>query len=117
MSDYGTTRYFTQTMASLGTLTPVYDLGPETWRRCYLQTPLIASNTTAYIHGAAESGLTFTRVQYVTINTLVAQAYDWQVLISSGRCIEIPAGLRYMKIELTSGQTQVAYSFTVICST
>lgn len=116
MPDYGTTRFFTNTMTSGATLTPVYDLGPEGWDQMWLDLPSFSSASDVFIHAAPTSGSTFSRLRMVTENTATAQSYDFKIPSGlSGRMVEIPGGLRYMKVELSTGQTDVALSFTVIC--
>ena len=85
------------------------DLG-HSWRVAYLEIPTMASGGPTYIKGSSD-GSTFRRVQEASSNT------DWAVASNtSQRIVPVPiGGIRYLKVESTSGATDVITTFKVIC--
>jgi hypothetical protein len=94
-----------------GVTTPTnyVDVG-HSWKMVYLEIPTMASGGPIYIKGSTDTVL-FRRVVEASSNT------DWVVASNiSGKIIPCPVGgIRYLKVETTSGTTDVITTFKIIC--
>lgn len=106
---------FTASLTSGATLSDEVDIG-QSWGKVYLQIPTMASGS-LYVHASPETGGTFTRVVEEKFNTATAHA-DFVINSSvTQRIVPIPVhGCRFLKIENTSGATDVTTTFKIICS-
>jgi hypothetical protein len=112
---YGARSVFTVNCASNTTLTSALDLG-RAWRNVYLEVPTMTSGTNVYLKAADASDGTFRRV-YLSANSATVQSNLWQVASSITQClVEAPAGLRHLKVELTTAMTATSVNFKVHCS-
>lgn len=101
------TKVYPVTMTSLATLSSQLDLS-KPYEKMYLAVPTMASGS-LFIQVAATTGGTYRRLQTTagtdfSINSAATQ-----------RVIAIPSGYRFMKIENSSGATDVHTTFNVIC--
>lgn len=95
-------------MTSGATLSAELDLA-KPYEKMYLAVPTMASGS-LFVQVAHNTAQTYRRVQSTSgtdfsINSAATQ-----------RVIAIPSGFRYMKIENSSGATDVTTVFQVICS-
>lgn len=101
-------------IASNVTLSSGVDLG-RSWRNVYLEIPTMTSGTDVLLKASADNS-TFRRV-YTRANSATAQANVFTVKSSVTQAIvDIPAGLRYIAVELSTAMTAASASFKVICS-
>lgn len=109
---YGAWTYFETALASSVTLGSMVDLG-RSWEKVYLQVPSMASGD-LFIKAAQKSDGTFMRVCVDNANTATAQI-DFTIKSSvTNRIVEIPNSLRYLKIESSSGCTDVVTTYRII---
>jgi hypothetical protein len=110
---HGAITRYTVTMASGATLTPVADLS-RGWTRVYLDPTGAASEVR--IQAAGASGDTYRQVYQPSVNSSTAAANIFKIPSSvSGGLIEIPPGLRYVKVETTAAVTN-GNQFILVCS-
>lgn len=110
---HGVACKFTVTMASGATLTGSLDLG-RAYGKVYLDPTGAASEVR--IQAAAASGGTFRQVYHPSINSSTVGANMFKIPSSvSGGLIEIPNGLRFIKVETTATVDNGA-TFTLIAS-
>jgi hypothetical protein len=101
-------------LASNTTLTSSVDLG-RAWRNVYLEIPTMTSGTDVLLKASPDNS-TFRRV-YDRTNSATAQANVFTVKSAVTQAIvDIPAGLRYVAIELSTAMTATSAVFRVICS-
>jgi hypothetical protein len=111
---YGRRSVFTVNCASGATLTSALDLG-SAWQNVYLEVPTMTSGCDIYVKASATDDGTFRRV-YTKVNSATV-ANPWYVLSSITQClVDMPAGLRHIKIELTTAMTATSVDFNVHCS-
>ena len=109
---YGAYTYFPTSLASGVTLGSAVDLG-RAWEQVYLQVPTMASGD-IYIKASTKSDGTFNRVCVDNANTATAQI-DFKIASTvSQRIVPIPAGLRHIKVESSSGCTDVVTTFNIV---
>lgn len=105
---------FSVSIASNVTLSSALDLG-RVWNNVYLRVPTMASGD-IYIQASPDNSAAFVRICRPQGNTATVHT---DFLIGSAvtqRIVPIPiAGCRYIKIESSSGTTQVTTTFQVIC--
>lgn len=105
---------FTATASSIGTLTQVYDLGPGTLTNRYLSHPSFTTSSQLFIQGSNDN-VTFRRLTQTSVNSSTVSTNDYVVQSgTSVRWAPIPDQFRYVKVEIGTGVTQVAHSFTII---
>ena len=110
----GATRVYTVSMASGATLTTSINLN-RAYDVMYLQVPSMISNSNMMIQAAASLAAVYNRVVTIQANTSTI-GHNTFIIGSgaTGHCIQLPAGLQFLKIETTascdSGET-----FTLIC--
>ncbi len=110
---YGPISVFTVTMASAGTLSSEIDLG-RSWKKVYLDPTGAASEVR--IQAAITAGGTYRQVYHPSINSSTASANIFKIPSAvSGGLIEIPAGLRFVKVETTATVAN-GNAFKIICS-
>jgi hypothetical protein len=110
---HGAHTKYRATMASGGTLTSEIDLG-RAWGKVYLDPTGAASEVR--LQAAASTGGTFRQVYHPSINSSTVGANIFKIPSSvSGGLIELPAGLRFIKVETTAAVADGG-SFTLICS-
>jgi hypothetical protein len=109
---YGPAISFNYELTSGATLGSALDLG-RAWEKVYLKVPTMASGD-LFIHGSEDSSSTFKRVCVDNLNTSTAQI-DFKIPSSvTNRIVPIPNYFRYIKIESSSGCTDVTSVFKVI---
>lgn len=97
---HGPISKFAVTMASAGTLTSELDLG-RAWKKVYLDPTGAASEVR--IQAAISAGGTYRQLYHPSINSSTVGANIFKIPSAvSGGLIEIPAGLRYIKVETTA---------------
>lgn len=111
---YGPYAVFTQTIASAATLSSEFDVG-RSWKRVYLETTSMTSNSQIHIQAAATSGGTYRRVKIhdpgsatVSVDFAVASA-------ATSHMMPVPTGFRYYKVETTATMDS-GQSFNLVCS-
>jgi hypothetical protein len=101
----GVQRVFDATVASFSTLSGEVDLGGA-YDMVALIVPTMASNSQVHIQGTDTSGGTYRRIFHPVVNSTAAGAPIALTVVSSVTNaivpIQVPAGLRYMKIETTA---------------
>ncbi len=108
---YGPFTYFETSLSSGATLGSAIDLG-RAWEKVFLFVPSMASGS-LYIQAAEKVDGTFKRVCVDNANTATAQI-DFLINSSvTNRVVPIPAYLRFIKIESSSGATDVTTTFRV----
>lgn len=113
---HGVVRVYQATMTSGATLSSAIDLSPRTWNTVYLQVPTMASGD-LYIQASPSATGTFNRVMHMRESTGTATIHTFVIGSSaSQRMIPIPTGIQFMKIENSSGATDVVTTFNIICS-
>lgn len=109
----GIHRVYQVTMTSAATLTPVVDLG-RTWTKVYLDPTGAASEVR--LQASVSATGTFLQVYHPSINSSTVGANIFKIPSSvSGGLIEIPNGLRYIKVETTSPISN-GLTMKLICS-
>jgi hypothetical protein len=112
---YGPYSVFTRNLASNTTLTSALDLG-RAWKNVYLEIPTMTSGTDVYIQAAATLDGTMRRV-YQRTNSATAQSNVWIVKSNITQVlVDLPAGLRYVAVEISTAMTQTSVNFNVHCS-
>lgn len=113
---YGVVKVYVATMTSGATLSSAIDLSPRAWSKIYLQVPTMASGS-LFLQASPSATGTFSRVMQekpntstVTINTFTIDSAATQ------RLHPLPGGLQFIKIENSSGATDVVTTFNIICS-
>jgi len=96
------------TLASAATLSAEVNL-TKAYRDVFVEVPTIASASTMYIQAASELGGTFRRIVELAAGVEV----EVEITSPSNKMVRIPAGLRNLKIELTSAPS-AAVEFKVI---
>jgi hypothetical protein len=110
---YGPILNFTSALASGVTAGSAIDLGARGWEKIYLKIPSMASSD-IYIQSSETVDGTFKRVCVDNANTSTAQI-DFVIKSSvSNRIVPIPSYLPCIKIELSSGCTDVVTTFKII---
>lgn len=110
---YGPNIYFTSDLSSGVTLGSAIDLGGRSWEKVYLKIPTMASSD-IFIQASETATSTFKRVCVDNANTSTAQI-DFKIPSAvSNRIVPIPAYLPFIKVELSSGCTDVTTSFKII---
>lgn len=110
---YGPGAVYTVTMASGGTLTSELNL-QRTWKKVYLDPT--GAESEVRVQAAATSGGTFRQVYHPSINSSTVGANIFKIpSAASGGLIEIPAGLKILKIETTATVAN-GLTFTLICA-
>jgi hypothetical protein len=93
---------FDASMADGATLSSGIDLG-GIYEDVYLKIPTIASASDIYVHGSADNSTFYRITKPVVANTSTVALNDFRVVsTTSQRMVPIPAGFRYMKIELST---------------
>ena len=101
------------TMASGGTLTSELDLG-RSWKKVYIDPT--GATSEVRLQAALKAGGTYRQVYQPSINSSTVGANIWKIPSSvSGGLIEMPAGLRFVKVETTATVAN-GCTFNVICS-
>lgn len=106
------TKVFAQTMASGATLlTTPLDCG-RAFARVYLEIPTMASGTDIYIQ-ASSDGTTYRRIYLLgDYSTMTV----WSAGSATTQChVQVPAGFRYYKPELTTALTDTVTTWRLIC--
>jgi hypothetical protein len=115
MADKQVVKVFTVDVTSGATLSSAIDLN-QGWSTMNLKIPSFSSASDIFIHAAEGASDTFVRVMHPPINSATAAVSDFKIASGlSGRIIPIPVGYEHMKIELSTGQTDVTSTFEVIC--
>ena len=115
MADNQVVRVFSIDVASGVTLSSAIDLA-QGWDEVSLQIPSFSSGSDIYLHAATASDGTYTRVTFPPINSATAATNDFEIASGlSARIVPIPANYQHIKIELSTGQTDVTSTFNVIC--
>lgn len=106
--------YFSVSITSGVTLSSMVDLG-QAFKNVYLQVPTMASGD-LYIKASPSSDGTFSRVCEVKYNTSTVHQ-DFKIgSATSLRIVPIPTGgCRFVKVESSSGCTDVTTTFNFIC--
>lgn len=108
---YGPFTYFETSIQSNVTLGSAIDLG-RAWEKCYLFVPSMASGD-VFIQAAEKLDGTFKRVCVDMGNTSTAQM-DFKIPSTvTNRVVPIPNYLRFIKVESSSGTTDVTTTFRV----
>jgi hypothetical protein len=111
---HGAIVVFAKSIASNVTLSSGIDLS-RGWKNVYLEIPTMTSATDLYLQASSDNS-TFRRV-FVRANTATAQATALLIKSSVTQClVDIPAGLRYVKVELSTAMTASTATFKLICS-
>lgn len=111
---HGAISVYTVGIASNTTLTSGVDLG-RAWRNVYLEIPTMTSGTDVLLKASNDSS-TFRSV-YSRTNSAAAQANIFTVKSNVTQAIvDIPAGLRYLAVELSTAMTATSAIFRIICS-
>lgn len=110
---------YTTTLASNVTLSSELDL-TRAWKTVYIEIPTMASGD-IYIQGAAVTGGTFRRVGIFQVTTATAASFpDFKIAsTTTQRMVPLPAAvaaLQYIKVESSSGCTQVVTTYNLICA-
>jgi len=115
MADNQVVKAFTVDVTSGATLSGALDL-KQGWSTINLKIPSFSSGSNIYIHAAETATDTFVRVMHPPINSATVAVNDFCIASGlSARCIPIPTGYQHLKIELSTGQTDVTSTFEVIC--
>lgn len=115
MADKQVVKYFDIDVTSGATLSSALDLR-QGWSDVSLKIPSFSSASDIFIHGAIASNGTYVRVMHPPINSATAAVSDFKIASGiSGRIIPIPSTYQHIKIELSTGQTDVTSTFHVIC--
>lgn len=86
------------------------------FNRVYLEVPTMASSS-LYIMAAVSAGGTYRRILNPQGTTAtVAQSTFTVDSAATLVMVPIPAGFRYLKVELSSGCTDVTTTFNFVCS-
>ncbi len=106
--------YYSVSITSGVTLSSAIDLG-QAWNHVYLQVPTMASGD-LYIKGSPAVGGTFYRVCKDAGNTATVHV-DFKIgSATSQRIVPIPTGgCRFVKVENSSGCTDIVTTFNFIC--
>lgn len=106
---------FSVTMASGGTLSSEIDLA-NGWSKAHLVIPTMASNSEIRLKASSESGGTFRQVYHPPVNSATVAVNMFKIASGvTNATVEIPAGLRYLKVE-TTATIDSGLTFKVICS-
>lgn len=110
---YGPRAVYTVNLASNTTLTSALDIS-RAWRNVYLEIPTMTSGCDIYLQAADSATGTFRRV-YSKVNSATV-ANPWYILSSITQClVDVPAGLRHLKVEITTAMTATSVNFKVHC--
>jgi hypothetical protein len=110
---YGT-RYFAVTMTSGALSSTVADLGGA-YQKLYLAVPTMASGS-LYLRASADNS-TYFRVMHDVVNSSAAQIHTFTIdSACTQRLVPIPFVSRYMKVESTSGATDVVTTFQIVAN-
>jgi hypothetical protein len=110
----GVFQVFYKTMVSGGTSTSGYDFG-RAFQKVYLEIPSLTSGTDFYLQ-ASSDGSTFRRLMQPVVNTSSVQVQTFVIgSAATNRIVEVPAGHRYMKVEVTTALTDTVNVFKFIC--
>jgi hypothetical protein len=103
---------FDASMVATNTLTSGTDLG-GVYEQVYLKIPTMASNADIFVHGSLDNS-SFYRITQPVPNTSSVQVNDFKIASNTtSRIVPIPAGFRYMKLELSTLNT-LAIGFEII---
>lgn len=107
-------RVFPHVLASGVTLSSSYDFGGS-FRNVYLEIPTMASGSDFYVQGSSD-GAAFKRVMHPVVNTSSIQIQTFVIgSAATGKMVPVPAGFRYMKVELSTALTDTTSTFNFIC--
>lgn len=112
---WGLHKVYTVTMTSGALSSTTIDLG-RAFRNVYLEVPTMASGS-LYLMGGTASGGTYRRIMNVQANTSTVTHSTFTVdSLTTGKMVPVPSGFQFMKVESTSGCTDVVTTFNFICS-
>ena len=115
MADNQVVKAFSVDVTSGATLSSALDLS-QGWNECSLQIPSFSSGSDIYIHAAATESGTYARVTFPPINSATAATNDFEIASGlAARIIPIPTNYQFIKVELSTGQTDTTSTFNVIC--
>lgn len=113
---YSPPTVYTVSMASGATVSTGMFTLCRSFHRVYLEVPTMTSGCDIYLQGSS-NGTTFRRIKHPPVNTSAAQVHDWYLASSiTQRMVEIPAGFKYIRPELSTAMTATAVDFKLICS-
>ena len=117
MADNQVVKVFSLDITSGATLSSGLDLS-QGFSEVSLQIPSFSSGSNIYIHAAGASDGTFARVMFPPINSATVATNDFTIVSGlAARIIPIPSNYQHIKVELSTGQTDVTSIFSVICKT
>lgn len=109
-AEYG---IFPSTMATGATLTSAMDIGSP-WAYVYLHVPAITSGTNIWIKAAPTLAGTYNRVTQPSINSTAAQTNSFTVAsVQTSAVVPLPNGLRFVKIETATLQSDTSLTFYI----
>ena len=115
MADNQVVKVFPIDLSSGATLTSAINLA-QGWSEVSLQIPSFSSGSDIYIHAATTEAGTYTRVMFPPVNSGTAETNDFEIASGlAARIIPIPSNYQFLKVELSTGQTDTTSSFNVIC--
>ena len=110
----GVNQVFYKTLASGATSSSGYDFG-RAFQNVYLEIPSMASGSDFYIQGSSD-GTTFRRVMHPPVASSSIQVQTFVIgSAATGRIVQVPAGFRYMKVEVSTALTDTVSTFNFIC--
>lgn len=114
VQEYGpVVKSFSASIASMATLTGSIDL-EEGLVNPYLFIPSMTTGTSILIQASFDNS-TFTRVMLPPGSGVAAVDFSISTFSAGvNRLVPIPAGLRYVKVELATGMTQASLTFKII---
>ena len=96
------------------TLTSAIDLGEGAYN-AYLLVPSLATGTSINIHGSLDNS-TFSKVQLLSSGVVDTDFSITTIAVNTRKLCPIPHGLRYVKVELATGVTQLTHTFKLLAS-
>lgn len=116
---HGPRSLFPTTLASNVTLSSAIDLS-RAWKYAHLEVPTMASGD-LYIQGAATLAGTYRRVAIFQVTTASAASFpDFKIAsTTTQRFVPLPqglTGLQFIKVENSSGCTDVVTTYNIVCS-
>jgi hypothetical protein len=115
MADNQVVKAFSVDVTSGATLSSSIDL-QQGWSEVSLEIPSFSSGSNIYIQAAATESGTYSRVMFPPINSATVATNDFTIVSGlANRIIPVPTNYQFIKVELSTHQTDTTSSFNVIC--
>ena len=115
MADNQVVKVFSADITSGATLSSAINLF-QGWGECSLEIPSFSSGSDIYLHAATTENGTYSRVTFPPVNSGTAEVNDFEIASGlANRIIPIPSNYQFIKVELSTGQTDTTSTFNVIC--